>query len=255
MPSLQDFLAWEAPEGSWVLPGLLTTGRTLLFGRPKAGKSFLSAQIAESLSLGEPLMDSWTPTRAWRTLYVSLDVPSATFQDQLRTMGARGAYVISVWDVKKGPGSAWDWLDRFPLDGTGPDAFRRLLAKHTPDYVILDGLTYLTRGLDDREGPQVKILYDRLRKVWAGPHLILSHANKTGAAGDARHPIERVKGATELTADADSYIFVESHEGQCEWHVGGRLLKEETWPMRREPNGRWARRAIKGKTGPAFTLD
>jgi hypothetical protein len=241
MPTLPEFLAWVPPTPAWLLPGLIPTGRTIIVGRPKAGKTFLSVQIAESLSTGRPLVGRWAPTRTWRVLYVHLDEPSHVFHEQLTKMRATGTYVLTWWDCAR---SHPDWVPRYPLEGVGPLRLAAVIAAHQPEVLIIDGLTYLAAELDQNEARGVKQLYVRLARIWSGPQILLAHANKTAAQGEGRHPIERVKGATELTADADGYVFVESRDNVGTWHIGGRLLSETSLAMHRVPmhqpgEGRW----------------
>lgn len=69
--SAADLLAREYPDIPPLIPDLLTTGLTILGGRPKLGKSFLALQMACAVGTGGKVLNR--EARLGRVLYIALE--------------------------------------------------------------------------------------------------------------------------------------------------------------------------------------
>ena len=67
-----ELSALELVDPPWLVEKLLPQGLILLAGKPKAGKSFLSLQIAGAVSVGIPLFGTYK-TRRCKVLYLALE--------------------------------------------------------------------------------------------------------------------------------------------------------------------------------------
>ena len=240
-PGFQAFLNSKLPHPLWLIEGLISGGRTLVYGRPKVGKSFFGLQIAQALANQEPLIGYPAPTRKWRILYVSLDAPGADMQDQGRKLGITADFGFASWDHHEP-----DWyVPKYCLSTRENIALTKaVLLRYRPEAILWDCLTVMDAGGNFNDGTIAKLIYGKIfQDLWRGPQIMLAHANKGSSDGmDGRHPIERLKGATEFTADASSYIFIESEGGAGTFSIGGRGVAESVLGMTREPNGAWKRR-------------
>ena len=81
--SLAQLMTAVLPPPAWVVEGLLPTGLTILSGRPKSGKSFLSLQLAVAVASGTRFLDR--PTQEGAVLYVALEDSEGRLQRRLRT--------------------------------------------------------------------------------------------------------------------------------------------------------------------------
>lgn len=85
-----ELAAMHFPQLQWAIPGILPEGMTLLAGKPKAGKSFLSIQIASAVATGDCAMFGAPEIEPGDALYLALE-------DSPRRLQARAQ------DIRMGP--------------------------------------------------------------------------------------------------------------------------------------------------------
>lgn len=182
LPSTKDF---------WLIPGLVASTNTFLYGQSKAGKSYLDAQIVRAVATGEDLLGRSPVRSGVKTLIVTTDAGSRIeYQDRLNKLGVPGDRVF-ILEAGVGLGRE-DWLDlRTFIEGAGIGL------------AVFDHATDLVEGeINQREG--WRELWHRIAGVGEGVARIL-----VGHATDSRHegkPIKRPMGNAAATQYARARV-------------------------------------------------
>src|SRR5262249_14569551 len=148
----------EDPQNALGLPELVTTGRGLISARPKGGKSYAAAQIADALHHQKPLWWCPAPSKPWKTLYIMLDEPIASHLEQLSKFVPGSEFDLVHFQLKELLPD--DTIGRYPLNNAVTlIRAQRLIEKKKPDYVIWDGLTFLDSSANFNARESVMQLY------------------------------------------------------------------------------------------------
>lgn len=220
---LQQFLATELPEPPWLIPGLVTTGNMLIAGRPKIGKSIFSEQLAFALSDQQSLLCWLQPTRKYRVLYVQLDAPLATFQEQIRHVTPLATYGFTHFDH---PQPECRIQQYFLSDERTRQHAQEVIARYNPEIVFWDNLTRMDFTSDYNDRAAVSRLYSRLATVWQGANVFLAHSNKE-RPDEHRHPIERISGSQAIAGDSDCGVLIEGQQGRGTFSLWSRIQEEQ----------------------------
>ena len=199
-------LAW--PPTPWVIPGLLTDGRVLIYGQPKGGKSVAATQIAHAVQSGTSLWGFEAPEPR-TVLYVQLDAPATTMIDQVAKCGpafdARfDVPVVHYQHLDLG----WRVPPFFLNSPLAREKMAGIIKRVNPGFVVWDGLTFLDYSTDLNKREGVLYVLERLRLLHSGATLIVAHSNKEGKE-DARSPIDRLSGSHAIGGSAEQGIYVE----------------------------------------------
>jgi hypothetical protein len=188
-----DLLNADFPEPTWLVPGILPTGLTLLAGRPKVGKSWLALQIAHAKGIGGEVFGA--AVDKGRVLFLALEDSPARLADRMR---------LQHWpedaDVQFQTSCAVAELaailehDRFDL--LVIDTFSRLFVD-----VDQDDVSATTKALGQLQ---------ELAQAGGFSVLLLDHHRK-GADGDA---VLDVLGSTGKSAVADTIAGLFRHRGE-----------------------------------------
>lgn len=200
-PALQKFdaaslMSMEFPELDFVLEGLLAKGLTLLAGRPKVGKSWLTLQIALHVARGTPLFGQYAPRSAGRVTYLALEEPAR------RTRARLGKFVT---DPREPALQNLDFIYRIkPILAGGKAELDQHLKMNPSDLVIVDTLLACSQGRGNR---------DVFRADYAEVNVLREIAEKHGAAlllvvhsrkASSDYHVDSVAGTSGVTAAADA---------------------------------------------------
>ncbi|MFC4536620.1 AAA family ATPase [Sphaerisporangium dianthi] len=186
-------------EESFVVEDVITTGTTLLYGEPDAGKSLMTSGLIKSLVTGEPFLGR--TVNGTRTVAVcwSDDRAYAEYAQRIRRVLPEG-YGERVrfyqMPIMKDAGM-WDRL------------FAAIQA-HGHDMVIFDVLSQMIDG-DINDGPPVARFFDGVRKFTRKdiPALVLAHSSeKRGQNGKSDLPM----GHTSIRGYSRMNIFLSRAE-------------------------------------------
>lgn len=202
----------------FIVNGLIPVGLTVLAGAPKAGKSWLSLDIALAVAKGTAVLDEALyrcPKGA--VLYLALEDSDRRLQDRLTQMlGTGPAWPANLFFETTWPRMDADGLERLDHWAAATDAARLIIidvfhkvraatgaqASYERDYADLTALQKLAR---DRE---IGIL-------------LIHHLRKSG--GD---PFERMTGSTGLQGAADTLIVLDKGRGTTRLLARGRDIEE-----------------------------
>ncbi|MBO2439810.1 AAA family ATPase [Actinomadura nitritigenes] len=224
---VQDF-----PPLRWAVPGLIPEGLTLLVGPPKAGKSWLLANLLLSIAYGGRALGRLPVGPARRVLYLALEDGDRRMQSRCRIIldgepipglfhykttipPGRVIAVIEAW-MRRHPDTAMVVLDT--------------LGKVMPQ--ALQGESSYQR--DYRIGSALK----RVADATPGLSLVLIHHDRKAAAEDF---VDAVSGTNGLAGSADSIVVLARNRKSEEavLKVTGRDVPEEEYALRLEDGTRW----------------
>jgi hypothetical protein len=130
--SAAQVLSQEVPPLSFTVEELLPEGATLLVGKPKVGKSWLSFQIAMAVASGSKVLGR--STHKGEVLYLALEDGTRRLNSRLRTLGSLGA------EAARNLHLATSWQ---PLEVGGLSFFEAWIDEHCPRLVVIDVLQKL----------------------------------------------------------------------------------------------------------------
>jgi len=184
----EHFTKLKLPKVPFYLEGWLPRmGKAIIYGKAKAGKSYLAAQIARSIGAGIPFLG--LPTERGKVLYLQFELGERVLQDrlQLTKQVYENVFVGTTFSMK---------LDK----KAGKEQLQRALDAVRPDVVILDPLIKILSG-DENESHDVTIITDYLDfmiETFRCSFLVLHHAGKDGSRGG--------RGSSALEGWVDAYL-------------------------------------------------
>ena len=110
--SADSVMGTDWPEPTWAIPNYLPVGLTILAGKPKVGKSWLSLQIALAVGAGGQTLGE--PVEGGPVLYLALEDTARRLKDRMGKQGwprglpvefmTLGQFYDSVGDLQNGGG-------------------------------------------------------------------------------------------------------------------------------------------------------
>lgn len=202
-----ELLAREMPPPRWAVEGLLPEGLSLLAGKPKQGKSWMSLGLAVAITGGGRALGR-LPATEGEVLYLALEDTARRLKDRLQRLLA-GAPPSSRLTVT----TEWPRLG----DG-GLNALEEwLTARPETRLVVIDTLARVRparAGNGDRYAEDYQVMAEM--KAVADRHqtaILLVHHLRKMSADD---PFDTVSGTTALTGAADAALVLQRRRGQAE---------------------------------------
>jgi hypothetical protein len=195
----------EFPPLNWIVPGLLPEGLTLLAGRVKLGKSWITMDWSSAVSFGGHALGSIRCEEG--------DVLHLALEDNERRLKNRQRMLLA--DRPKS--ERIEYITTFPrLDDGGLDELDAwILAMPKPRLIVIDTIKMVRRpprfnestyDYDYGSVEQLRDLANRRRVAIVGVH----HLNKRN---DSEDPFDLVSGSNGLSACADA-TFILNRDGQ-----------------------------------------
>lgn len=229
----QTLLGMKFAPVSYVVPGVITEGLTILGGRPKLGKSWLALDVAIAVASGGNALG--VRCEQGDALYLALEDNRRRLQDRLRVL---------LPPIK----SLWPDISHLELDTEAPkidggliarlDAWR--LASKNPRMVIVDTLA-MVRPVRKKTQDSYEADYATLSPLqkWAGEHrlavVVVTHVRKM----EASDPLEMISGTNGLTGAADSILVLNRDADGPKLYGRGRDIEEIEKALRFD-NGKWS---------------
>jgi hypothetical protein len=225
--SAVDLLTREFPPAKYCLDGLLTEGLTVLAGKPKSGKSWLSLLISLAVAAGQTL--DGRNTTAGEVLYLTLE-------DTERRLAGR---------LKKiAPGLGWPIAGNVDLRTSWPRADQGGLAfiadwiqqSKNPRLVIVDTLAKFrpaVKGNSNSYSEDYESLggFKEMLDHFQISGLVVHHTRKL----KAEDPFDEISGTAAISGAADSMWVLDSDRGTTgTLYVTGRDLGDSTIPLTRD---------------------
>lgn len=224
-----ELVAKDIPEPTWMVPGLIPTGLTLLAGKPKVGKSWLTLAIAIGVANGTNVLG--TEVEKQGVLYLALEDTQSRLKKRLLSLLGDHAPPKTLHFV-----TGWK---RFPVGLADLDA--RLSADPTIRFVVIDTLAKVRKSskpggnayLEDYEAiAELKAVADK-HKVAI---VCVLHLRKM----QSTDPFEMISGTTGLTGAADTNMVLMRPRNfpDTVMHITGRDVEEQALAMK-FTNGKW----------------
>ncbi len=216
--SLLEDLAWD--------------GLTMLIARPKAGKSWLTLQLAIHVAGGREV-EGVRSNGYGPVLYIALEEPKARTMLRIRKLAAAGDWAMNLEF----------WYELLPLMGGGAEQIEQYMRANRPRLVVIDTLTAALK-LDGGKGKSdvFRSQYaevTRIRKIAEDFEcaIILVHHERKGASDGG---IQAVAGTGGVAAAIDTLWHLKRKpEGEGTLDVVGREADERTFALKfgQEPFG------------------
>ena len=207
------------PPISYVVPGYVVEGCTLLAGAPKLGKSWLALEIAIAVAAGGKCLGSVECERG-DALYLALEDNPRRLQSRMRKL----TLLNDPWP----PGLSF--ATESPRSDQGGIEKIRAWSKAVtwPRLVIVDVLAVFKAARSNQEG-----LYDldyraikALQELATELEIAIIVVHHTRKSQDAIDPFEKVSGTLGLSGAADSTLVLSRESGGVTLYGRGRDIPE-----------------------------
>lgn len=220
---IQTFTAHELqtmdfPPIQYAIAGYVPEGLTLLGGKPKIGKSWMSVDFAMAIAKGGHALGS-IPCERGTVLYCALEDNKRRLQRRMRQR---------YGDESTWPRSFHFTMQMKRLDEGGLDDLRDWITQHAPTLIIIDTLVCVRPRKSRDSGTGYDADYAALAPLQelageTGVSIIVIHHLRKMAGDD---PLDMISGTTGLTGAVDT-ILVLSRDGHGVTLYGrGREIEE-----------------------------
>lgn len=208
-----ELMAAEFAEPRWAVSGIIPEGLTLLAGKPKIGKSWLTVALSVAVATGGVFLGEHV--EAGDALLLALE-------DSPRRLQGRLGMIL---DGAPPPRRLTIWTETERLDDGGLDALGEWLEDH-PDarLVVIDTWARLEPERNAGMRGAYRTDYDPLAKLQdlaldAGVTIVVVwHFNKSHDTDDW---LERLSGTTGMTAAADAVLGLIRGRGDADAYLKG----------------------------------
>lgn len=229
--SAAGLMAMELPPVQWCVPGLLPEGVTILAGKPKLGKSWLSLNLALAVASGGLALGARRVERG-ECLYMALEDNQRRLQKRLGKLlngnePPAGLHIATAWQT---------------MDSGGAESLDNWLREH-PEcrLVVVDVLqkvrphTASNQSVYASDYHALQALHEAAAKHSVAV-LVIHHLRKA----EATDPLDEISGSTGLSGAADGMLVLKRDRGRGDayLYVDGRDIEEPaehalTWDSER----------------------
>ena len=233
--SAKDLMKMEIPPTRYLVDDLIPEGLSILAGQAKAGKSFLTLDLAASIASGEPFLGRNATKR--KVLYCNLE--SNPGQTKARLQMVKGEFYDFPEDLHI-------IHDLPPLAVGGLKVIRKAVEKLKPELVIFD----TWQKIRSDAGPKNATAYAKeylelsdLRNalyVDLGVSVLLIHHLKQVAKGAMTDPVQLLNGSSAVGGAVDTILVLHRERGAEEATLSahGRDIQDLSVPLvKTEPMG------------------
>jgi hypothetical protein len=214
----------ESDETAAVVDGLLFPGVTVLAGRQKLGKSWLTLQLAIAISHRAPFMGKFPVRAPGRVLYCALEEPPRRTASRLhmllpeRTVHLRSLKL--VYGLK-------------PLFAGGLAELDQYLLELPSALVVIDTFSAVLQASSNRDAFRNDYAEMTALRQLAEKHktalVVVHHLRKAGA----EYALDAVAGTTGVTAGCDAvWVLRRQFGGDFVLDVTGREMEEQSYALK-----------------------
>ena len=201
----KEILNAEFPEPKWVVNGLIPEGLTILAGKPKLGKSWLTLQIAAAASVGVPALFHFE-CEPMGVLYLALEDTDRRLKQRLNLIGAlpsdRLKFIIDSERNLPGIKAIKSRLELFPETRL---VIIDTLARFLPEFDFNDySQTYPAMQ-------SLKALSDKF-----GIGIVAIHHTRKSSSDDY---VDTVTGSNAFTGVADTIMILSRNRGTADGFI------------------------------------
>jgi hypothetical protein len=209
----------------YVVPGYIAEGLTLLAGKPKIGKSWLSMDIALAVSAGGACLGGIS-CESGDVLYLALEDNRRRLQSRIRKL-----WEIEVLACRTPVPERLHLATEWPrANESGVALIREWIDQHPgARLVIVDVLAMFKAIAKGRDQTLYEADYLAIKELQALAMetgvaiVVVHHTRKSGAEAD---PFEKVSGTLGLSGAADTTIILDRDQNGCTLYGRGRDIEE-----------------------------
>lgn len=207
--TVEELLATTRPRVT-LIEGLLESAViALMFGKARAGKSWLAETIAIALATGTPLMGKFVVPAPVSVLVLDQDSPTIDLGQRLQRLGGAGP------NLRVLPPDTFLYLD----EDLGVARLAANIKRFAAKVVIIDCLASCVSGnFNENSSEDVGKLFNNLKKVGRvyDCAIILLHHMKKGPVGlESSSDIDAIRGSSAIAANIDvMYRVIENGENR-----------------------------------------
>lgn len=227
-PTAQELIDRKFDPLNWVIPGMVTTGLTIVAGAPKVCKSWMVLNWGWAIAVGGYVLGK-IRVDINEVLYLALEDTERRLQDRLRIIGAYGSsklYLPTQWPKGR---EAIQYLDAWMIKN--PDT----------RCIIIDTLQKVS-GIEDANSYSETYAFASELKKFADRNevaVVVVHHTRKMIADDFLHTVQ---GSVGLTGAADTIMTItkprNEHEGKL--RITGRDVEEREEGIKFSPEiGTW----------------
>ncbi len=226
-----ELLLKDLPPVSYIVPGCIPEGLSILAGRPKLGKSWLSLGIAVAIATGGQALGS-IPVKQGSVLYLALEDNERRLQRRLKQLLPESIRPEMLYIDTQCPS----------LDSGGIEAISDWVRTTKDAHLVIIDVFSKIRPQRNNSDTQYDADYRALSplkqladKAGIGV-LIVHHVRKMGA----EDPFDTVSGTTGFTGAADTVLILDSNGSGKTLYARGRDIEEiETAVSFERQTGAW----------------
>lgn len=220
--SAAELFARKFDPPVFVVEGLLANGMTLLAARPKAGKSWLTLQLALSTAKGEPFLGQFQVRAGMNILYYALEEPATRTHHRLHKLTGQDIGLERIRFVYR--------IE--PLMAGGASQIDTDLSSDRFDLVILDTLAAVLQPNARRDPLRSEYAEANTLRQLAEKHktciLVVAHSRKA----EADYALDAVAGTTGMTAGSDAvWVLKRQKDGTSILDTIGRETEESAYRL------------------------
>jgi RecA-family ATPase len=228
MVDATDILAKPHPDPVYAVPGLIPAGLSMLGGRPKVGKSWLSMQIALAVATGGVTLGQ--RVEMGRVLYLALEDSERRLQERMRAQGWQGTRPGQVQFIL-----AESFRNEIQfLNAGGSARLIKHLEKERFRLVIIDTFSRAFKGdQNDSEAMTgaVGLLQNAVNRLEIACIIVDHHTKPKGADPN---PVDDILGSSAKAAVPDTLIGLYKEQGKsgARLAIRSRVVEERTLQLR-----------------------
>ena len=219
--NVENYLSLPRNPDTWLIQDLIpTSGKAILYGSPKTGKSACGIQLACALSGGSDEWLGFKVSSHGPVLYLQLDTPRSTWSLRFEALDRYGIRYnkdnLYLADVES--------IAYFPFDILQPTHFKYLhsiVQPLRPVAVIIDTLRKAHTGEEDNSSTMSNVISGLYGAVHPAALIVLSHGRKphTDMQPDLMNDH---RGSGAVTGEMDAVIRMLNNK----FRYGGRNIEE-----------------------------
>jgi hypothetical protein len=214
-----DLQAMTFPPVRHILPGYISEGATIVAGKPKIGKSWLTLDLCLAATAGRFTLGTLKPAQG-DVLYLALEDNNRRLKQRMAKLWPS---TEAIWPARLALVTDWKRADEGGLD----DIEDWCNSVADPVMVVIDTLEKF-RPVQNGKSAAYSADYGAvtgLQKI-AGKHRIAVVINHHVRKMEADDPFDTVSGTLGLTGAADTIIVLKRHAGAVTLHARGRDIEE-----------------------------
>jgi hypothetical protein len=216
-----ELMAMELPPVRWVVPGILPEGVTLLAGKPKMGKSWMTLDLGIAIAVGGVTLGTKRVEQG--------EVLCLALEDNMRRLQERIRKLLPDGTVPEGLHMAVEWPR---ADEGGVERLGDFLREH-PDtrLVVVDTFARFKTRVTGRRSQydEDRDAVDPLAPIAAEHNvaIVLVHHLREAESDD---PLDMIHGSAGLTGGVDGALVLKRQRGRADafLHVDGRDIEQPT---------------------------